>query len=154
MGQQFWLDLLAAVVGPLAQVLVTVILALVVALANTARKKTSNAYALNYLNYLEDVVRQAVVATNQTYVDAIKAGAEDGKLTAEEAEMAFAETYDAIRAIVTAEGETLAKRVVGDFGKWLENAIESMVSREKWVSPKFPPPAPAPTPAPAPVTSG
>ena len=53
---------------------------------------------------IEDLVRTAVGATQQTFVDGLKAKSADGKLTGEEASEALQRTRDAVVPILGEEG--------------------------------------------------
>ena len=71
-----------------------------------------------------DIVTLAARSTMQTYVDAIKAGNEDGKLTKEEADEAFKRTADTALSILKEEGIEVGRDV-------LDTVIEAVVGKLK-----------------------
>ena len=98
----------------------------------TARAKT--AYVKEFVEYLGDIVSQAVESTNETYVDAQKKGRADGKLTRDEALAAFRRTKNALLVMVTDAEKQLASKLLGDFHVFINTLIEQQVRREKlWV---------------------
>lgn len=73
---------------------------------------------------LIDVVTLSARATMQTYVDEIKAGSADGKLTKEEAAEAFKRTYTQALSMLKQDGIDVAKDV-------LAVAVEAVVGKIK-----------------------
>jgi len=63
---------------------------------------------------VEEAVETAVRATQQTFVDGLKAQAADGKLTGEEAGEAFRRARDAAANILKVEGIPLSREVLED----------------------------------------
>jgi hypothetical protein len=125
------IDLWGAVASSVLEVLVLIILGLLADLANKARAKSKLAYVSEFVTFLEGIVENAVVQTNQTYVEALKAGRTDGKLTPEEADLAFRETRRTALRILGESGAATASKLLGDFDRWLEAAIEAKVNQNK-----------------------
>jgi glutathionylspermidine synthase len=125
------IDLWGAVASSVLEVLVLIILGLLADLANKARAKSKLAYVSEFVTFLEDIVRNAVVQTNQTYVEAIKEARKDGKLTDNEAALAFRETKRTALRILGESGVVTARKLLGDFDRWLEAAIEAKVNENK-----------------------
>ena len=87
-----------------------------------------NEKAKMYINAVVDAISIAVVSVNQTYVDSLK---QDGKF---DEESAFAAKNLAImraKELISNDTEKFIEMMYGDFDKYLENAIESYVRREK-----------------------
>lgn len=90
--------------------------------------KTENATLNKYLYMLFDTVNTCVVATNQTYVDALKA---EGKFDAEAQKIAFEKTYNAVLAILSDEAKTYITSAFGDLEQYLIKLIEESVKDNK-----------------------
>jgi hypothetical protein len=68
------------------------------------RVKTADLRWQSVLDQLEDVVDTAVAAVQQVTVDALKAAAADGHLTAEEKARAFAEALTQVKLVLGTKG--------------------------------------------------
>ena len=62
------------------------------------KKTTDNDVAIKYLGMLDNTITSAVLATTQTYVEALK---REGKFDLEAQKIAFAQTYDAVMGVLT-----------------------------------------------------
>ena len=82
---------------------------------------------------LMDIVETCVVATNQTYVEALKKA---GSFDAEAQKTAFRMTYEAVLAILNDEAKEYITEAVGDFNTYLTQQIEATVNFNK-ISIKF-----------------
>ena len=98
--------------------------------AKTAELKTtnSNEILVKYLDMLSTTVIECVIATNQTYVNALK-----GQNAFDEAaqKVAFQKTYDAVIAILSDEAKEYLTHVYGDLTVFITNMIEAEVNRNK-----------------------
>lgn len=83
-----------------------------------------------YMTLLQDTVISCVIATNQTYVDTLKA---QGKFDLEAQKVALQKTYDAVMAILTEDAVKYLKNVLGDFDAYVNTMIESQVNLQKVV---------------------
>ena len=99
-------------------------------LANIEANKTQEEKELaeKYLNMVEDTVAKCVLATNQTYVDSLKA---EGKFDTEAQKIAFNKTLDAVLAILTDDAKNYLTHIFGDLNVFLSNLIESQVKINK-----------------------
>lgn len=99
-------------------------------LANIEANKTQEEKELaeKYLNMVEDTVAKCVLATNQTYVDSLKA---EGKFDIEAQKIAFNKTLDAVLAILTDDAKNYLTHIFGDLNVFLSNLIESQVKINK-----------------------
>lgn len=90
--------------------------------------KTENVTLNKYLYMLFDTVNTCVVATNQTYVDALKA---EGKFDEEAQKNAFEKTYNAVLTILSNEAKTYITSTFGDLEQYLIKLIEESVKDNK-----------------------
>ena len=92
------------------------------------KEKTRNEKEKKYLDMLDKTVCEAVIATNQTYVEALKkAGKFDGAAQAE----AFKKTYETVMKLLTEEAKTYLTTLVGDLEADIQNKIEAQVNLAK-----------------------
>ena len=98
--------------------------------AKTAELKTtnSNEILVKYLDMLSTTVIECVIATNQTYVNALK-----GQNAFDEAaqKVAFQKTYDAVIAVLSDDAKEYLTHVYGDLTVFITNMIEAEVNRNK-----------------------
>ena len=78
-----------------------------------------------------DTVSACVIATNQTYVEALK---KDNAFTAEAQKAAFNLTYNAVMAILTEEAKEYLEEIDGDITIYITNKIEAEVNLSKPVA--------------------
>lgn len=91
-------------------------------------------WAIDVIDRATDAVERAVQATNQKFVDDLRAGHADGKLTREEASAAFAMARRHALEQMGAELMVELTKLLGDhdaFEGWLSGRIEALVSIEK-----------------------
>lgn len=81
-----------------------------------------------YMTMLQDTVIDCVIATNQTYVEALKT---QGKFDAEAQKIAFQKTYDAVMQILTEDAVTYLNEALGDLDAYLNTLIEAQVNMQK-----------------------
>lgn len=77
-----------------------------------------------YLEMLDKTIADCVVATNQTYVSALKA---EGMFNADAQQEAFKLSYDAIIAILTDDAQEYLSEAVKDLGAYITTKIEAQV---------------------------
>ena len=77
---------------------------------------------------LPNITISCVIATNQTYVDALKT---QGKFDAEAQKIAFKKTYDAVMAILTEDAIKYLNESLGDLDAYVNMMIESQVNLQK-----------------------
>lgn len=94
----------------------------------TAKKETDDKTAQKYIDLLADTIVECVIATNQTYVDALK-----DKYAFDEAAQkeAFRRTFDAIMAILSEEAKAHLTEIYGDLNLYITNRIEAEVLKQK-----------------------
>lgn len=116
-------------------VLVPVLTAATVFLVNYIRAKTNELkeqtdsdMTKKYLEMLNTTITDCVIATNQTYVEALKG---QNAFTKEAQEKAFKLTYDAIMNILTEDAREYLNEALGDLNSYISNKIEAEVNNNK-----------------------
>ena len=92
------------------------------------KDKTDNDTFDKYLDMLNNTITQCVIATTQTYVEALK---KEGKFDAEAQKIAFQKTYDNVMSILTAESKYYLQTALGDLEAYINNKIEAEVALNK-----------------------
>ena len=98
--------------------------------AKTAELNTNNSNELlsKYLTMLSDTVCDCVIATNQTYVEALK---DKNAFDAEAQKIAFEMTYSAVIKVLSSEAKEYLTNIYGDLSTYITNMIEAEVNRNK-----------------------
>ena len=92
------------------------------------KNKTNNELAKKYLDLLNDTIANCVIATNQTYVEALK---KENAFTADAQKAAFEKTYQAVIATLSDEAQKYLPEVVGDLQTYITQKIEASVNQNK-----------------------
>lgn len=92
------------------------------------KNKTDNELAKKYLDLLNDTIANCVIATNQTYVEALK---KENAFTADAQKAAFEKTYQAVIATLSEEAQKYLPEVVGDLQTYIAQKIEASVNQNK-----------------------
>ena len=90
--------------------------------------KTKNETTNKYIDMLDRTISECVIATTQTYVDALK---KEGKFDGEAQKVAFQKTFDAVMAILNDEAKSYIGEVVKDLNAYITNKIEANVNAIK-----------------------
>lgn len=127
-----WMEILAQifeiVIFPLLGVCTAYLCYLIKVKIAEIKEKTKNEKEKKYLDMLDKTICEAVIATNQTYVEALKkAGKFDGAAQAE----AFKKTYEVVMKLLTEEAKTYLTTLVGDLEADIQNKIEAQVNLAK-----------------------
>lgn len=88
----------------------------------------TNEVLVKYLTMLSDTVCDCVIATNQTYVNSLKA---QGKFDAEAQKVAFEMTYKAVIAVLSDDAKEYLTNMYGDLSIYITNMIEAEVNRNR-----------------------
>lgn len=127
-----WLEILYKIfevaVIPLLGAATLYLITLIDAKKKEIKDKTKSETAKKYLEMLDDTIINCVIATNQTYVDALKKA---GSFDAEAQKQAFKLTYDAVMAILTDEAQVYLNEAIKDLNAYITNKIESGVVAAK-----------------------
>lgn len=132
MDQQLVNQLFEVVLIPLLGVLVAFFVKWVNAKSAEIAVSTDNTLMTKYLSMLTSTITDCVIATNQTYVDALKA---EGKFDAEAQKKAFSLTCDAVLAILTDDAKEYLSESLGDLESYITSKIESQVKLQKTIQP-------------------
>ena len=92
------------------------------------KQKTKDDTAKKYLDMLNETIAAAVLATTQTYVEALK---KQGKFDEAAQKEAFKQTYEAVMKVLTDEAMKYIAVSVGDIETYITNQIESQVKITK-----------------------
>lgn len=92
------------------------------------KNKTNNELAKKYLDLLNDTIANCVIATNQTYVEALK---KENAFTADAQKAAFEKTYQAVIVTLSEEAQKYLPEVVGDLRTYITQKIEASVNQNK-----------------------
>ena len=92
------------------------------------KDKTDNDTFDKYLDMLNNTITQCVIATTQTYVEALK---KEGKFDADAQKIAFQKTYDNVMSILTTESKYYLQTALGDLEAYVNNKIEAEVALNK-----------------------
>jgi hypothetical protein len=92
------------------------------------QNKVDNDTADKYIQMLTDTVASCVLATSQTYVEALK---KDNAFTKEAQQQAFDMTYNAVMDVLTADAKEYLTNIYGDLSIYISNKIEAEVKMTK-----------------------
>lgn len=113
---------------PVLGVLAIYICYLISVKINEIKKKTDNETAHKYLDMLNETITKCVIATNQTYVNALK----DKNIFDENAQKeAFDKTFNAVMSLLTEDSKKYLTVVVGDLNAYITSRIESDIPMVK-----------------------
>lgn len=127
-----WLPLLYQIlevcVIPLLGILTAYFVKWVNAKSVEIQHKVDNDTADKYIAMLDDTICACVIATTQTYVEALK---KDNAFTKEAQKEAFNLTFNAVMSVLTDEAKKYLSEVYGDLTAYITNKIEAEVSLNK-----------------------
>ena len=89
---------------------------------------TDNTLKVKYTSMLLSTISECVIATNQTYVNELKAL---GKFDLEAQEIAFNKTYDNTMKILSEEAKEYLSQIYGDLELYIKQVIESDTNKNK-----------------------
>lgn len=92
------------------------------------QNKVDNDTADKYIAMLDDTICACVIATTQTYVEALK---KENAFTKEAQKEAFNLTFNAVMAVLTDEAKVYLSEIYGDLTTYITNKIEAEVSLNK-----------------------
>lgn len=127
-----WLVILQEIfevcIVPLLGILTTYFVKWVKIKTEEIQSKEDNELYTKYIDMLSNTITSCVIATNQTYVNALK---EKNAFTIEAQEEAFKRTKDAVLSILSQEAMDYLNSAVGDLNAYIEKKIEEEVLTAK-----------------------
>ena len=127
-----WLNLLTQIfevcIIPLLGILTTYIVKYIQVKSAEITEKTDNVIADKYTVMLADTITACVLATNQTYVEALK---KQGKFDAEAQKVAFNMTLNAVMEILSEDAKKYLSEAFGDLNSYITSQIEASVNVNK-----------------------
>ena len=113
---------------PLLGILTTYLVIFIKQKSKELQETTDNELYKKYIELLQDTIVRCVIATNQTYVEALK---NKNAFDKEAQEHAFKMTYDAVMAILTDDAKVYLSNVFGDLETYITKLIEAEVNVNK-----------------------
>lgn len=127
-----WLNLLADIfevcIIPLLGVLTAYAVKYIQVKSAEITEKTDNALVDKYTIMLADTISACVLATNQTYVEALK---KQGSFDVEAQKEAFNMTLNAVMSILSDDAKDYLSEVFGDLNSYITSQIEASVNMNK-----------------------
>lgn len=129
-----WLPLLYQIlevcVIPLLGILTAYVVKYINAKSAEIQNKVNNDTADKYIAMLDDTISACVIATTQTYVEALK---KDNAFTKEAQIEAFNLTFNAVMTVLTDDAKKYLSEIYGDLTTYITNKIEAEVNISKIV---------------------
>ena len=116
------------VIFPLLTIGTIYVIGLIKAKIQQLKLKKDDELYVKYLTLLENTIVDCVLATTQTYVEALK---KEGKFDAEAQKIAFTKTYTNVMTILSKEAKNYLNEALGDLEKYVYNKIEAEVKLTK-----------------------
>ncbi len=127
-----WTELLAEIftvcIIPLLGVLTAFFVKWVNAKSAEIKTNVNDATLSKYMDMLAQTISDCVIATNQTYVESLKA---QGKFDLNAQKEAFNLTKDAVMTILSTEAQVYLSTAVGDLNAYITKKIEAEVNLNK-----------------------
>lgn len=127
-----WIEILSivfeAIVFPAISAVAIYFITWIRAKKQELQTKTKDETTKKYIEMLDKTITDCVLATSQTYVDALK---KEGSFDAEAQKHAFQLTYDAVVAVLTDEAQKYLAEAVKDLPTYITNKIEANVKANK-----------------------
>lgn len=123
-----WLDILYKVfevaIIPILGAAAVYLVTLINAKKQEILKKAKDETTKKYIEMLDKTIVDCVLATNQTYVEALKKA---GSFDIEAQKQAFQLTYEAVMAILTEDAQEYLNEAIKDLKAYITNKIEAQV---------------------------
>lgn len=121
-------EILEGVLIPLLIILTRYLIVFLNAKRNELKEKTNNDLANKYIDMIYTTVTNCVIATNQTYVDALK---EQGSFDKAAQAIAFNQTLEAVKRMLSADALNYIHSITEDTDFYLSKLIEASVRDQK-----------------------
>lgn len=123
-------DLLYAVITAAVPVITMYIVKFLKTIFSKVKVETDQTIVKNTIDEALEIVLKVVASTSQTYVDSLKA---EGKFDKEAQLVAFNNTKDTIKSLLSDEAKNLIATLYDDIDTWLTIQIESAVREQKLI---------------------
>lgn len=127
-----WLDILVkvfdAAIVPILGAVAVYVVTLINAKKQELMERAKNDTTKKYIEMLDETIVSCVLATNQTYVNALK---ESGAFDLDAQKYAFKLTYDAVLAILTEDAKKYLNEAINDLSAYITNKIEAQIAAEE-----------------------
>jgi hypothetical protein len=131
MNQELLMNLITVFAIPVAGALATFIVKWVNAQSEQIKAKTNQDKINHYIDILNDTVAEVVVSLNASTVDALKAAAQDGKLTPAEVEEIKSGAIETIYSILGNTGIEILELAFDDLEALIAVKIDKAVENVK-----------------------
>ena len=129
-----WLEMLQQIfqicIIPLLGVLTTYLVMFIKNKSAALQEQTDNELYKKYIALLDETITKCVIATNQTYVEALK---NKNAFDLEAQKKAFEMTYQSVLAILSKDAREYLTEAVGDLNAYIVKSIEAQVNANKAV---------------------
>lgn len=115
---------------PLLGILTTFLVQLIKTKQAELVSKTDSEINKKYMDMLTDTITKCVIATNQTYVDALK---DQNAFTKEAQKEALIKTSSAVLTILSEDAKEYLNETLGDLNAYITTQIEAQVNAHKKV---------------------
>lgn len=127
-----WLELLNQIfqvcIIPLLGVLTTFLVAYINKKKEALKTQVDNTLYHKYIDLLSQTITDCVIATNQTYVDSLKAS---GTFDIDAQKKAFEDTCNNVLAILSDDAKEYLSMALGDLQAYIANRVEAEVKLNK-----------------------
>lgn len=121
-------DLFIVVIIPLLGFITKYLVQFLSSKTEELKSSTDNETFKKYFDMLNNTISNCVIATNQTYVDALK---DKDAFTEEAQKEALQKTYTAIMGILSEDAKEYLTAATGDLETYVMNLIEASVKENK-----------------------
>lgn len=127
-----WMEMLQKIfevcIIPLLGILTTYLVMFIRKKSKELEETTDNELYKKYIELLQDTIVRCVIATNQTYVEALK---NKNAFDKEAQKVAFNMTYESVMAILSDDAKKYLETAVGDLEIYITKLIEAQVNINK-----------------------
>lgn len=113
---------------PLLGILTTCLVQFIKVKQDEIAANSKSELLVKYTELAEKTITDCVIATNQTYVDALK---DKDAFTLDAQKSAFELTYKAVLGLLSEEAQTYLTEAYGDLTAWVKQKIEAEVAKNK-----------------------
>lgn len=117
-----------AVITTATPILVAYVRSYLISKKEQIDRKIENDMLQKYVDMAIDTVESSILAVSQTYVDSLKKSGTFDENAQKEAKML---AIDTATALITKEAKVAIEMAYGDFNKWLDINIESLINQNK-----------------------